>query len=68
MRKGTMVRNDMDTRIKAFFMLLGEIAGSSLLLLLFWDFVMEEMFRFPNMTLFQAFCVVVMVKVWRHWL
>lgn len=59
---------DMDTRIKASFMLLGEIAGGSLFLMLFWDVIMERMFGLPNMTLFQAFCVIFMVKVWRHWL
>jgi len=59
---------DMDKKIRAFFMLTGEIIGSSLVLMLFWHFVMEQMFRFPNMNLFQACCVVLVVKVLRHWI
>lgn len=63
-----MTSNEMDKKIRAFFMLLGEIVGSSLLLMLFWHFVVEQMFRLPNMTLFQACCVVLIVKAWRHWI
>ena len=48
---------------KEFWQLVGEIGGASLLLMLFWDVVLERMFGLPNMTLFQAFCVVMFLKI-----
>ena len=53
---------------KVFWHLMGEIGGASLVLMIFWDAIMEKMFGLPNMGLFQACCVVVLFKALRHWI
>lgn len=60
--------NDTDKKVRTFFMIIGEVIGSSLLLMLFWDVVMERMFGLPNMTLLQAGCVVLTLKAMKHWI
>lgn len=58
------MRRKLDWNV--FWHMVGEVLGSSFLLMLFWHFVMEKMFGLPNMSLFQAGCVVLFIKAMVH--
>jgi len=55
------------TIMKAFGRWIIMLAGTAGMLLLFWEFVMERVFYFPNMTYWHMICVAAGLRA-MYWL